>query len=281
MTDLADLLARAEAALADVPADSGTSAVVAGIACVSYPIGQPWATQAKAMGPPSVSALEQAIEWLDAHAAAPGQWAVTTRARYAGRPEFTGAGSGRGWSFPSWSWAVSPGSRPRPRSPVSPSARRTARRSSSASTARDLAPLVTPGVLASPTYHLLVGRVDGVAVACAQVREVAGTAYVSAVGVLPEWRDRGIGSAISAAAARYALGLQPRAVWLSAEPHRHRMYGRIGFRPVDAHVLLRPEQSEGRLGRLGPSGSADVGADQPGDLGRASPRHGDPDPPCP
>ncbi|MFD2079534.1 Acetyltransferase (GNAT) family protein [Actinopolymorpha cephalotaxi] len=241
MTDLADLLARAEAALADVPADSGTSAVVAGIACVSYPIGQPWATQAKAMGPPSASALDQAVEWLDAHAPARGLWTVTTRTRYAGRPEFTGRGFRPWLELP----VLVLGSVAR-LAAAAPVAGLTVGAPDSAEEflgvyGPELAPLVTPGVLASPTYHLLVGRVDGVAVACAQVREVAGTAYVSAVGVLPEWRDRGIGSAISAAAARYALGLQPRAVWLSAESHRHRMYGRIGFRPVDTHVLLRPE----------------------------------------
>jgi ribosomal protein S18 acetylase RimI-like enzyme len=242
MTDLADLLARAEAALADVPPEIGTSAVVAGITCVSYPIDQPWATQAKAMGPPSASALDQAVEWLDAHAAARGEWVVTTRARYAGRPEFTRRGFRTWLELP----ALVLGSVARLVA-AAPVAGFTVGAPGSAEEflgvyGAELAPLVTPAVLAAPSYHLLVGRVDGTAVACAQVREVAGTAYICAVGVLPEWRGRGAGTAISATAAKYALGLQPRAVWLTAEAHLHRMYGRIGFRPVDTHVLLRPQE---------------------------------------
>ncbi len=242
MTDLADLLARAEASLADVPPDIATSAVVAGIACVSYPIDQPWATQAKAMGPPSASALDQAIEWLDAHAAVRGQWTVTTRARYAGQPEFTRRGFRPWLELP----VLVLGSVAR-LAAAAPVAGFTVGAPDSAEEflgvyGAELAPLVTPAVLAAPGYHLLVGRVDGAAVACAQVRQVAGTAYMSAIGVLPEWRGRGVGTAISAAAARYALGLQPRAVWLSAEVHLHGMYGRIGFRPVDTHVLLRPQE---------------------------------------
>jgi GNAT superfamily N-acetyltransferase len=102
----------------------------------------------------------------------------------------------------------------------------------------DLAPLVTPRHLRSPGYRFLVGRMDGVPVACAQVRRAADTAYVSAVTVRPEYRRRGIGAAVSAAATRIARDLTDGPVWLHAEDGPARVYRRLGYVPVDRHVLL-------------------------------------------
>src|SRR5439155_25608880 len=70
-----------------------------------------------------------------------------------------------------------------------------------------LAPLVTPAHLAAPDLRYLVGRLDGIPVACARVARLGPTAYVSAVAVLPEHRNRGFATAISAAATRLAGSL--------------------------------------------------------------------------
>jgi GNAT superfamily N-acetyltransferase len=104
-----------------------------------------------------------------------------------------------------------------------------------------LAPLVTDGVLADPHHDHLVGRIDGQPVACARIRRVLGTAYLSAITVLPQFRGQGYGLAISAAATRQARTTHPSLVWLAAVSELHPMYARLGYRPVDTHVLLKRE----------------------------------------
>jgi ribosomal protein S18 acetylase RimI-like enzyme len=242
MTDVADLLARAEAARAVVPASAGVaSEVVEGVPCVSHPIGLPWACQAKAMVPPSPVVLRAVTAWLDAHALATNQWTVMTRQRHVDAPVFTERGLTPWLEMPVLTLGradllvqvpevdgleVGPVSEPADFLAVF---------------GQELAPLITPGVLADPTQHHLVGRIAGQPVGCAQVREVMDTAYISGITVVPAYRGRGIGSAISAAATRFALTTHPRVVWLAAERHLHQMYGRLGFRQVGVHVLLRPD----------------------------------------
>ena len=241
MTDVADLLARA-AAVVELPSGApGSAAVVGGIPCVSYPIAQAWATQAKAMVPPHPAGLDQAIDWLSGHAhGGPDQWVVTTRERYARLGVFGDRRLAPWLELP----VLVLGSAAQARTAPHPAGLAVGTPANAeeflAVYGAELAPLVSPAVLAAPDHHLLVGRLDGVPVACAQVREVVGTAYISAVTVLPECRGKGIGRAISAAAARYALGLEPRAVWLCAVAGLHGLYGALGFRAVDVHVQLRP-----------------------------------------
>ncbi|WP_020575234.1 GNAT family N-acetyltransferase [Actinopolymorpha alba] len=241
MTDVADALARAEAALTEIPADSGVSAVVAGIPCVSYPLKQAWATQAKAMVPPRPAALDAALEWVSGHADVPGLWAVMTRGRHVTQPVFTERGLTPWLELPVLLLGGADRLASVPHVQGLEVSLATSPAEFLAVYGEELTPLVSPASLAAPSYHHLVGRVDGVPVACAQVREVAGTAYISAITVVPGARGRGFGSAISAAATRYALGLRPRAVWLCAQKDLHRMYGRLGFRPVDVHVQLRTD----------------------------------------
>jgi GNAT superfamily N-acetyltransferase len=242
MTDVADLLARAEAALAELPPGSpGSAAMVSGIPCVSLPIDQPWATQAKAMVPPHPAGLDQVIDWLSGHAhGGPDQWVVTTRERHARLGVFTDRGLSPWLELPTLVLGSVAAVRNAPHVAGLEVGKPASAEEFLAVYGTELSPLVSPAVLASASHHLLVGRMDGVPVACAQVREVLGTAYICAVTVLPECRGRGIGRAISTAATRYALGLEPRAVWLSAVTSLHGLYGALGFRAVDVHVQLRP-----------------------------------------
>lgn len=233
MTDVADLVARAEAALG-LLSSSGESALVEGIPCATYPIGEPWASQAKAMLPPAPGALDAAISWLSARSPV---WSVMTRQKFASLDVFTSRGLTPWTELPVLVLVRAAALRAARTVPleVGPAA------SSSEFLAvfgEELAPLVTDGTLADPAYDHLVGRVDGQPVACAQIRRAAGTAYVSAITVLPAYRGQGFGLAISAAAVHSALASQPRLVWLAATPELHAMYARLGFRPVDTHVLL-------------------------------------------
>lgn len=241
MTDVADLLARAEAARAVLGPTSGAdSAVVEGIPCVSHRVDQPWACQAKAMVPPTSAALDAATDWLEARAVTRRQWTVMTRQRHVGAPVFSAAGLSPWLTLQILALgradlleriAAVDGLDVGPASGAAEFL---------AVYGEELAPLITPGILADPTHHHFVGRVDGQPVACVQVREVANTAYISGVTVIPACRGRGIGTAISVAATRFALASHPRVVWLAAESHLHPMYARLGFGQVGVHVLLRP-----------------------------------------
>jgi len=208
----------------------GDSAVVAGIACASYGIDEPWATWARPVTPPAE--LAPVVDWLAGRA---DRWSVKVSAADTGAPAYRGLSE----------WLVLPVyllADPTP-APDVPGL--------SVGVPRDpaeflavygtgLAPLVTDRHLASPRYRFLIGRIDGVTVACAQVRVAAGTAYVSAVTVRPEYRRRGIGAAISWAATRVARELTDGVVWLHAEDGPAGIYRRLGYRRADTHVVLTP-----------------------------------------
>ena len=83
-------------------------------------------------------------------------------------------------------------------------------------------------------------RHDGRAVACARLRDLAGTTYVGGITVLPELRGRGWGRAVSALATRRALQRSPLA-WLHCEDAVSGLYAGLGYRRVTTHVhLARP-----------------------------------------
>ena len=84
----------------------------------------------------------------------------------------------------------------------------------------------------------LIGRVDGVAVACAQVRPGTDMAYVNGVGVLPSARGRGYGAAMLAACRGEAATRGRDLVWLNASPTSVGFYEAIGFELVDTHLAL-------------------------------------------
>jgi GNAT superfamily N-acetyltransferase len=103
-----------------------------------------------------------------------------------------------------------------------------------------LAPLVTPAHLAAPRMRHLVARVHGQPVGCARVRLMADTAQVGAVSVVPAWRGRGVGSALTVAVSELAASLAD-VVWLHCSDTSRALYERLGYRHADDHALLVAE----------------------------------------
>ena len=107
--------------------------------------------------------------------------------------------------------------------------------------------LVVPGDIAHPDRRFLVARLDGIVVGCAFMWFAAGTAYLSGIGVVEEHRGRGIGRALTAAAAR--LGAAPDngrdvdLVWMFATDDGAALYERMGFARIDADVLFSDSPS--------------------------------------
>jgi ribosomal protein S18 acetylase RimI-like enzyme len=87
--------------------------------------------------------------------------------------------------------------------------------------------------------HLL-GRVDGLAVACAQLRLGGDMAYVNGVGVLPSQRARGFGAAMMTACGAAAGERGCELIWLHASGASLGFYEAIGFELVDTHLALAP-----------------------------------------
>ncbi|BCJ38972.1 hypothetical protein Athai_64750 [Actinocatenispora thailandica] len=229
-TPLPARLARGEAAMADLAEVGGDSATVAGIACASYGIDQPWATWARPVTPPGD--LGPVVDWL---ASRGGPWSVKVSAADTAAPAYRGLTE---WlvlpvyvlAEPAGAVRVPGLSIGAPRDPAE----------FLAVYGASLAPLATARHLASPRYRFLVARLDGEPVGCALAQRAGDSAYVSAVTVRPEYRRRGIGAAISVAATTAATELTGGPVWLHAEDGPARIYRRLGYRRVDTHVVLTP-----------------------------------------
>ncbi|MFC6239028.1 GNAT family N-acetyltransferase [Longivirga aurantiaca] len=101
--------------------------------------------------------------------------------------------------------------------------------------------LVTADDLAHPDRAFVVAHVDGEPVGCAFVWWGEGTAYLSGIGVVERLRGRGIGNALTTAAAQVgATRPGTDVVWMFATPEGAALYDRMGFVLVDREVLLRP-----------------------------------------
>lgn len=106
--------------------------------------------------------------------------------------------------------------------------------------------LVAAADLADPAFGHLVGRLGGQTVGrvgdrvvgCALLRLVDGGAYVSAVGVLPQHRRRGYGSALTRAAGRLAEQRGADLAVIHATEASRALYERLGYRYIDTHVAL-------------------------------------------
>lgn len=98
---------------------------------------------------------------------------------------------------------------------------------------------VVEGQLDLPDREFVVARQDGVAVACARLRDLAGTTYVGGITVRPELRGQGWGRAVSALATRRALQRSPLA-WLHCDDDVSALYAGLGYRRVTTHVHLGP-----------------------------------------
>lgn len=234
-TSLVELVADAAQVLP--PTGAGIEAErVAGIPCVRYDIDQAWATQANLMHAPDPVALDAAIGWLRQRAA---RWTVTTRAAYASDQIF----AERGLAPTLELTCLALTDRSDLSTPPAPAGLEVGLAHDPdeflAIFGTDLRALVSPALFEDPSHRYLVGRLDGTPVACARVLFAAGTAYVSGIVVAEAYRGRGIGAAISAAAARQGFERDPRAVWLTATDHVRPLYTRLGFRPFDVHVQLR------------------------------------------
>lgn len=236
---LAATVAAAEEALADLSDVGGDSAVIAGIPCLRLPVPYAWGVQARPMMEPTAVALAAALAWLDARR--PGGGTVTTRAHLATRPVFADAGLRPVLVLGAMVRTAEPAAvRHVPGLEIGPARSVEEFRRVYASFGTDLAAMIGPPHLAAPAYLLLVARLGGAPVACAQVRWAGGTAHVFSVAVLPELRGLGIGTAISAAATREAAARGDVPVWLHAEAHVQPLYHRLGYRLVDDHVQLQP-----------------------------------------
>ncbi|GAB3413441.1 GNAT family N-acetyltransferase [Flindersiella endophytica] len=232
-TDVVAALSAAESALPAELAEGAFAEVVAGIPCVSYPLRQPWATQAKVMDVPSPHALAAATGWLADHAAA---WTVTIRAAHAREPVF--AGLTPRLELPCLVLSAGPEAGSVHAVDGLTIGRSHDRAEFLAVFGEEFAPLFAPQALAHKDSRYLVGRIDGQPVACAKVELAAGTAYIGGIAVLPSHRGRGIGVAISAAAVEAARQLDPSLIWLTAVRELHPLYTRLGFREADVHVQL-------------------------------------------
>jgi GNAT superfamily N-acetyltransferase len=234
--DAAVRIATAFAAAAEMREAAGERAVVAGVTCLSLPLPFPWATQARPMAggvPPPAPVLAEVVGWLAARAP---QWTILVRVEHS---------------------AALPGFAVAERMPVlaldGPVPVSAPPGGVEIGVARDpteflsvygpdLASLVTARHFAAPEHHHLVARVDGAPVGCARVHADDGTARVSGVSVLPAYRRRGIGAALSAAAGRVGAA-HADLVWLHATDRSRSIYERLGFAEVDEHVQLVQENS--------------------------------------
>ena len=84
-------------------------------------------------------------------------------------------------------------------------------------------------MLEAPGAAMLVARQDGRAVGAATGFAVQGAVGVFGVAVLPHARHRGLGAALTSAAA-HAVGRPGDEVWLQPSDLAHPLYERLGFR---------------------------------------------------
>jgi ribosomal protein S18 acetylase RimI-like enzyme len=75
-------------------------------------------------------------------------------------------------------------------------------------------------------------------VGCALLRSAGGLGYVSAVGVVPNQRGRGIGTSLLEACASRAAAGGCSEVWLHASESSRTFYEGLGYELADTHVAL-------------------------------------------
>jgi len=232
MTGAASRIARAHADPTDVSL-ANEWAVVAGVVCQHIAMPYPWATTARVLGAPeprTAAAMAEVSAWLRTRSP---RWSLLVRLA----EETAFAGLRR--------WALMPvlGLVGRPRSGPG--------RAVEVGPARDAeeflvaygaehAPQVTEAHLAADHMHHLVARIDGEPVGCARVRLLGDTAYVGAVTVLAAWQGRGIGSALTLAAGDVGRRYTDL-VWLHSSETSRTLYERLGYRHLDDHALLVPD----------------------------------------
>jgi probable phosphoglycerate mutase len=232
---LVHLLGRAEAAVQR--AAGGTWAEVAGAVCTALPVPTPWATRATftaAPEPPSPDQVREAAAWCER--TSPGRWQIVVRGEHV--PEVLGGAQG--------ALRVDDALYVRATTAVTPVPEVPGLRVEPTQDADEFLRGWWPELDALVRGHVgrrglffLVARLADEVVACARLWDAGGTSYVSGVHVLPEYRHRGIGRAVSSAATR--LGLHRHEVaWLHCEPDVAPLYESLGYEPVTTHVHLSP-----------------------------------------
>jgi probable phosphoglycerate mutase len=228
--DLIDLVGQAEARRAQLDA----AAEIHGVPCTAYPLDTPWAVRATLTGQADVPAgIDDVLAWLEDRR--PGSWQVRARVEQVEllRPRLV----------PVLELTVLLTDRP---------PHYTVPEGCEIEPARDLDEFlgvfgselrpVVARVFGQPGHTALVLRVDGAAVGCARVTEAGGTAYVSGIAVRPEYRGRGLGRLISAAAVEHGVRAAGLA-WLHCEEHLAPLYEQLGLRRLTTHVDLEPAAS--------------------------------------
>jgi GNAT superfamily N-acetyltransferase len=264
MQDLAQRCVQALPALSRRTSQAADHAVGAsveeidGVRVTVLGVPHPWGTQADlTAGVPSAARLDRVVDWLErTHGHC---WTVLVRERHVGDALLRRAGLEPWSSEPVFAVDSAIAARFEPAPPAGVTVEVTTDRSAFVSAYggwmddRALAEtLVSPSDVGGPGFvHLLasaraaarpptdVGAADAVHIGSALVREAAGTGYLSAIGVVPSWRGRGIGAALTRSAAREAAN-GTDIVWMHASSEGAPMYTKLGFDLVDVHVLMAP-----------------------------------------
>jgi ribosomal protein S18 acetylase RimI-like enzyme len=237
---VADRIAAAHADTEDLARTGSVGrnwAVVDGVPCHHVPLPYPWATSARVLarpGPLPAAVVTALTGWLGARSP---QWTLFVRA--VDVPAYE--------AFTVWerlpALSLSGPVRPVPVAPDLEIGPATSPEEFLAVYGSELAPTVTDDHLASPRLHHLVARRSGKPVGCIRLRLLGDTAHLSAITVSKAVRGQGIGGAITAAAAEIAASYSDL-VWLHCNPASRPLYERLGFRHVDDHAHVVPEDSE-------------------------------------
>jgi ribosomal protein S18 acetylase RimI-like enzyme len=237
---VADRIAAAHADTEDLAQTGSVGrnwAVVDGVPCHHIPLPYPWATSARVLarpGPLPAAVVTALTGWLGARSP---QWTLFVRA--ADVPAYE--------AFTVWerlpALSLSGPVRPVPVPPDLEIGTATSPEEFLAVYGSELAPTVTDDHLASPRLHHLVARRSGEPVGCIRLRLLGDTAHLSAITVSKAVRGQGIGGAITVAAAEIATSYSDL-VWLHCNPASRPLYERLGFRHVDDHAHVVPEDSE-------------------------------------
>jgi probable phosphoglycerate mutase len=245
--DLVELLGRADADRNLAPPaghwpEGAVFETIAGVACAHLPLPYAWATQASLAGlgaattVPPAEVVDAVTGWLQQHS--PDAWHLVVDGAQA---DGVAAGSGLAEQLRHGVWLCDEAPEvPVPQGESTEPALDRPRDAQEflAVYGLDLAPVVERQ-LDLPDREFVVVRHEGRAVACARLRDLAGTTYVGGITVVPELRGRRWGRAVSALATRRALERSALA-WLHCDDSVSPLYARLGYRRVTTHVHLGP-----------------------------------------
>ena len=96
-----------------------------------------------------------------------------------------------------------------------------------------IAPLTTPAMLSRPGMHLLVGDCDGASVTTALTDVIGAAAGIFNVTTRLDYRGRGFGSAVTAAAVRAAFADGAELAFLLSSEMGERVYAQLGFEQLE------------------------------------------------